>query len=1042
MTDRPSIPNRQIVFLVAALLIAAGLLAPAPQLARPAHAEPAGGVIYVDIDSSGPTHDGASWPTAYMNLQDALASWTVGDEIWVAEGRYFPTIGGVQPADPRAASFFVKDGMQIYGGFDGTEATRAERDLSTHFTVLSGDIDKNDQLVDAGIAPPGVTPSYVNIVGENSYHVIQNGIDPAVGNILQTTIVLDGLTISGGNAIIGEPTAGPVTKGRGGGARFTFQWEPGTLILRNMLVRGNRSDLEGGGIHQSGGGLEITNSDFIFNEADDGNCVNLNDDFGRTWGGGLMTQTNIPQNDQSYDPIRKLENVQFTGNFAEFGGGYMNFYANAVAPMRSNQTLKNVHFDANRAVFQGGGMFNFKTTPKMEHVYFTDNIVESCATIPPPSTTPPDCNPAIESCGRFTDIPIWGGGGLFNLVEPGSLEAGPGPELTNVQFSGNRANIDGTSCTDYDGFGGAMVNQNANTTLNNVLFSGNQSENSGGAVFNVISKYAEYDHTVAVNNTTFAANSNSSSKNCGQGMGLAQANLANDDGKLQNAVIKNSVLWGPYPTGTYPVDDLQRDPNVPSSIIPDTLRMQQSIVEGCGNSGAGWPSGASPRNCGVDDGNNVDADPLFVQNVNFTNAPTLAGNARLQGASPALDTGDNTLVAAGVTTDLDGNPRIIDGNGNGVAIVDRGAYEHLGCPTTAAGTIFVNGQATGANNGLTWDDAFIHLQDAIDLYAGCTARSAVKAIWVAKGTYYPDQRTGVSPSLPASVRSAQSFNLLNNGNGGVQIYGGFVGGEDNLNKRDYENNVTVLSGDIKHDDKTNADGVTPSPDKIVGVNSQHVVQDQGTDCAGGCPLLDGFTITGGHATGDESQKTGQGGGIWSQGGTPFSRTSISRATKRLAAVDSIWLIARAISSIQPALRTTGRAPVVGWPWKERASSRWILSPSRATRPSHLSVRFRIAAMAAGCILPARTATNLSARLGSSSTTTWPHPAEAGSLRHDQLTSIFDSACSSQSSNATRRRVLAAPWPMKTAAPMSIWASSKAMKLRMEEPSRIATAPIR
>lgn len=57
----------------------------------------------------------------------------------------------------------------------------------------------------------------------------------------------------------------------------------------------------------------------------------------------------------------------------------------------------------------------------------------------------------------------------------------------------------------------------------------------------------------------------------------------------------------------------------------------------------------------------VEADPRFVD-------PT-AANYRLQATSPAINAGDNASLTAGVTTDLDGNPRLLGGR------VDMGAYE-------------------------------------------------------------------------------------------------------------------------------------------------------------------------------------------------------------------------------------------------------------------------------------------------------------------------------------------------------------------------------
>ena len=76
----------------------------------------------------------------------------------------------------------------------------------------------------------------------------------------------------------------------------------------------------------------------------------------------------------------------------------------------------------------------------------------------------------------------------------------------------------------------------------------------------------------------------------------------------------------------------------------------------------------------MDGGENIDENPMFITPVDPSNAPTTAGNLRLQDGSPAIDAGDNTFVI-GVLTDLDGEPRIVDGNLDGTPTVDLGAYE-------------------------------------------------------------------------------------------------------------------------------------------------------------------------------------------------------------------------------------------------------------------------------------------------------------------------------------------------------------------------------
>jgi hypothetical protein len=66
---------------------------------------------------------------------------------------------------------------------------------------------------------------------------------------------------------------------------------------------------------------------------------------------------------------------------------------------------------------------------------------------------------------------------------------------------------------------------------------------------------------------------------------------------------------------------------------------------------------------------NISADPLFI-------APT-QGDYHLHQISPSIDAGDNQAPNL-PDTDIDGNPRILDGNGDGTATIDMGIDEfHL-----------------------------------------------------------------------------------------------------------------------------------------------------------------------------------------------------------------------------------------------------------------------------------------------------------------------------------------------------------------------------
>src|SRR5690606_37562146 len=83
----------------------------------------------------------------------------------------------------RDNTFLMVNNVKVYGGFAGTEEQFSDRDLSitANASILSGDIDNNDS-------------SDGTILGDNVYHVVVSS--GAVG-----TAVLDGFTITGGNAV-------------------------------------------------------------------------------------------------------------------------------------------------------------------------------------------------------------------------------------------------------------------------------------------------------------------------------------------------------------------------------------------------------------------------------------------------------------------------------------------------------------------------------------------------------------------------------------------------------------------------------------------------------------------------------------------------------------------------------------------------------------------------------------------------------------------------------------------------------------------------
>lgn len=136
--------------------------------------------------------------------------------------------------------------------------------------------------------------------------------------------------------------------------------------------------------------------------------------------------------------------------------------------------------------------------------------------------------------------------------------------------------------------------------------------------------------------------------------------------------------------------------------------------------------------------------------------------------------------------------------------------------TTAIGygQLYVDANATGANDGSTWEDAYTDLQDALG------AALPDDEIWVASGTYLPGTDT------------LDYFQLVE----GVRLYGGFAGTETSEGERDPEANVTILSGDVNGDD-------VPGDSLSRLDNVFHVLLADSTIT--NATIVDGFTISGG-----------------------------------------------------------------------------------------------------------------------------------------------------------------------------------------------------
>lgn len=250
-------------------------------------------VIYVDAGATG-GNSGTSWGDAYTDLADGLADCGAGDEVWASAGVYTP---------PPFFGFQLVDGCGVYGGFSGTETSRAEADPTGNPTVLSGDVDGNDP-----------------VITDNAHHVVW------VGGEVGPTSVLDGFTITAGYA-----DGGSYFEEVGAGMIFFG----GSPTLSRLIIEGNHAEQNGAAANMGSGSTPAFDR-----------CVIRDNDSGVSGGAMYITQSSHAT----------FTNCLFYGNRATGPAPYG--VGGAMHIVDSDPTLINCTVADNEATSYGGGIVN------------------------------------------------------------------------------------------------------------------------------------------------------------------------------------------------------------------------------------------------------------------------------------------------------------------------------------------------------------------------------------------------------------------------------------------------------------------------------------------------------------------------------------------------------------------------------------------------------------------------------------------------------------------------------------------------------------
>jgi predicted outer membrane repeat protein len=268
------------------------------------------------------------------------------------------------------------------------------------------------------------------------------------------------------------------------------------------------------------------------------------------------------------------------------------------------------------------------------------------------------CSPTVAHCtltGNHAKV----GGGMRN-------HSSSSPSVTDCTFSANTAGDDGGGMANYDAspvvsgctfsenlvtqyHGGGMFNDHSSPSITNCTFAGNEAPNGAGI-------YSTESWPTLVN-CTFTGNS-----------GAKGAGLMNYDNVV--AVVTNCTFFGN--SASVYGGAIFNGGNVPS-----TLDATNCILWGDSPNEIVYSQGSTQhvtysdvQGSAVYPGiGNIKVDPLFQD-------PAI-GDLHLRPESPCIDQGSNSAPSL-PAFDFEGDPRIVDGDGDGTATADMGVDEAPG----------------------------------------------------------------------------------------------------------------------------------------------------------------------------------------------------------------------------------------------------------------------------------------------------------------------------------------------------------------------------
>ncbi|MCH7226053.1 choice-of-anchor Q domain-containing protein [Haloferula sp. A504] len=671
-------------------------------------------IIYVRSDKI-TLGNGTNWFQALRDLQTAIDIAQPGDEIWVKAGTHYPDVGNNQTNNDRSSTFTLKNGVSIYGGFDGVSTNFADRDPATNVTILSGEID----------GTPADTSG-------NAYNVV-------TGSGTNSTAILDGFTITAGN---GEGGTFPDNVGAG------LVCEPnGSPTIRNCIFDDNHSPNLGGGIYiawdPGKGSPSFTDCVFSNNSARSGGAA-----FNQTPDATFLRCTfsgNNTENDGA--AVYNQDSTSFFTD-CDFEDNVAGRQAGAIFNEDSDLTFTGCDFRRNTAPFNGGAVFNSTATVSFTHCIFEDNTApgeddgsgtltggDGGAVYDGGSST------TYTGCSFLSNSAQQNGGACRAAVRDSIASS---PSFDDCTFTGNSATFSGA----LDLFATASVP--ATLTITGGTFTSNTSDGSGGAI-------NASNTTVGITGASFVLNTavdNGGAIQVGSGaeVTIEDSSFTNNTAKAGGAAnlrsdrvaVTGSTFTGNEATGT----------NSGGGAL--SISSEFPSVEGCDfdSNLSGFAGGALNL-----DSTGADVPQVIKCRFRGNSAPAYGGacNFTLFGGtapfvSGCLFTGNSTTGRGSAARFSDGMPVIESCTATGNS-ADEGTFSIESAAATLRDTIIYNN--IGYPGTTTTPSASLRFSNGSASYIHCLIDNFTKATLdagaPANGNLEPVDPQFVSPTDPAAA---------------------------------------------------------------------------------------------------------------------------------------------------------------------------------------------------------------------------------------------------------------------------------------------------